>query len=770
MFEKDLEETLQSVIREVANRQHEFVCVEHLLFALLLNDKCCEIIDGCGGSVSDLRNNLENFFDTKIEKTGNSNNDSFEPVQTLAFQRVIQRAILHAQYSSSQELTCGDILAALFTESESHAVYYLTQEGISRLDVLEYISHNSESSWEGNQYEGASDYEENTTKKAAPLEQFTTNLNRKALDGKIDPLIGRSDEIDRIIHILARRNKNNPLLIGDQGVGKTAIIEGLALRICEGNVPSMLKSAEVFSLDLAALIAGTRYRGDFEERLKSVIVALEKHEHAILFIDEIHTIVGAGSTSGGTMDAANLLKPILTKGSLRCIGSTTFEEYRNHFEKDRALSRRFLKVNVVEPSVSETITILKGLQRHFEDFHNVRYSESALVAAAELSNTYINERFLPDKAIDVIDEAGARLSIKQAESTTNKSATTPLVKKPLIEEVVAQIARIPPRSVSTSDRERLRDLPDKLKQVVFGQDHALDAISKAIRRSRAGLASDHKPVGCFLFAGPTGVGKTEVAKQLARQLGLELIRFDMSEYMEKHTVARLIGAPPGYVGFDQGGLLTDAIVKNPHSVLLLDEIEKAHPDLFNLLLQVMDNASLTDNSGKVADFRNVILIMTSNVGSEAMSGQAIGFGNQVREVGKGAIDKAFRPEFRNRLDMVAKFHSLPTSVIEQIVDKFITEIDSQLTAKKASLLITSEARTWLAENGYSPEYGARSIHRLIQKEIKDPIADEVLFGALADGGSVTVGLKEDKITFSFKTREKNKSKKKTNKKEESVES
>jgi len=765
MFEKDLEDTLRAVADEVQGRRHEYVCVEHLLFALLENEKGAGIVRGCGGSVTRLQQRLEKFFDTKIEKLDSES--SQEPQQTIGFQRVIQRAVLHAEYSSAEKLSIGDLLAAIFTETDSHAIHYLSLENITRLDVLEYISHGAHSRFEHlelphpDSFDEEDEVEEEHVETQNALSQFTVDLIQSAVDGEIDPLVGRSEEIDRIIHILCRRSKNNPLLVGDQGVGKTAIIEGLALRIAADEVPRQLKETRLFSLDMGSLLAGTRYRGDFEQRLKAVVRLLEKEPGSILFIDEIHTIIGAGSTSGGTLDAANLLKPILTKGTLRCIGSTTFEEYKNQFEKDRALARRFLKVDVLEPNFEESVEILHGLKSRFEEFHNVRFSKTSLPAAVELSQKYINDRYLPDKAIDVIDEAGAMLSLQaqaaissENDSPEAEEKKTPTVTVAHIEKIVAKIARIPARSVTTSDKETLKQLEPQLKQVVFGQDDAIDSVSRAIRRARAGLSPEDKPVGSFLFAGPTGVGKTEVARQLAKVLGLELIRFDMSEYMEKHTVARLIGAPPGYVGFDQGGLLTDAITKNPHSVLLLDEIEKAHPDLFNILLQVMDHAALTDNNGRKADFRNVIIIMTSNVGSEEMYGTPIGFGSAEHTVGQGAIDKAFRPEFRNRLDKIVKFKGLPMEVIERVVDKFITEIDSQLHAKKASIVTTKEARIWLAEKGYNATYGARAIHRLVQSEIRDKLADELLFGSLQSGGSVTVDVVDDVISIEIKARNK----------------
>ncbi|MBP9838150.1 MAG: ATP-dependent Clp protease ATP-binding subunit ClpA [Proteobacteria bacterium] len=757
MFNQDSEIILQDALSEATTRGHECVCLEHLLFALLQNNNGAQIIRACGGNVQRLKFKLEEFFNNKIEKYQGPKGR--EPHQTLAFQRVLQRAILHTEYSSSKIVTPGDLLAAIFTETESFAVYYLSLENISRLSILEYISHGMDESFDDGEFpfsDPNSEFGDSEQDLRNPLEKFTTCLTDLAKAEELDPLVGRDEELERTIHILCRRNKNNPLFVGDQGVGKTALAEGLAQRIVAGKVPEKLKNLKIYSLDLGSLIAGTRFRGDFEERFKTVLKALEKEKNVIIFIDEIHNIIGAGATSGGTLDAANLLKPILTKGNLRFIGSTTYEEYKNHFEKDRALARRFLKVEVKEPSVEETIKILEGLKDRFEEHHHVRYANSALKTAAELSAKYINERFLPDKAIDIIDEAGALLSLQQEAQATEENAenekSIPMVKSSLIEKVISKIAQIPPRTVSTTERDKLKDLDSQLKQVVFGQDEAIAGLTLAIRRARAGLGAENKPIGSFLFAGPTGVGKTEVAKQIAKTLGLELIRFDMSEYMEKHTVARLIGSPPGYVGFEQGGLLTDAIIRHPHAVLLLDEIEKANPDIFNILLQVMDNATLTDNNGRKADFRNVIVIMTSNVGSENIFGNSIGFGENAPKIGQGAIDKHFRPEFRNRLDMIVKFSPLPLSVIEQVVDKFIVEIDSQLNKKSCTITISIEARKYIAEKGYNQQYGARAVYRYIQKNIKDKLADEVLFGKLANGGEAKIELKEEQLHFSFSSK------------------
>ena len=765
MFE-DLHRVVHLAAAEAASRRHEYICVEHLLFAVAKTPEGEQLLKDCGASVGALLKRLEDFFTFKLERVAEGM--VYQPHQTLGFQRVIQAAVVHATNSSARRLTAGDILAAIFLENDSHAVFFLNEQGLTRLDVLEYISHSSDASPLADESGEESGGEENIPFPGAispeeaeqpdrsgskALEKYAVDLNAKASRGEIDPLIGRDREIERAIQVLCRRTKNNPLFVGDQGVGKTAIVEGLALKIVNGEVPERVKHLRIFSLDLGSLIAGTKYRGDFEQRLKGVLKALDGIDGAVLFLDEIQTIVGAGATSGGTLDAANLLKPVLTSGKLRCIGSTTFEEYKNHFEKDRAFARRFLKIEVVEPSIEETLQILRGLKERFEDHHQVHYTDSALKAAAELSGKYINERFLPDKAIDVVDEAGATVSLAAAEKQKGAAGEAagkrPAVRPIHIEQVVAKIAKIPPKTVSTTDREKLKRLESDLTAAVFGQDEAIAALARSIRRSRAGLLQESKPIGSFLFVGPTGVGKTEVSKQLASVLELELLRFDMSEYMEKHTVARLIGAPPGYIGFDQGGLLTDAILRHPHAVLLLDEIEKAHPDIFNILLQVMDNAMLTDTTGRKADFRNVILIMTSNVGSEGIHGQPIGFGNTVSEAGMGAVDRAFRPEFRNRLDMIVKFKPLPIEVVERIVDKFVSEIARQLEPKGVRVVIAPEARSWIASHGYSAQYGARSIHRLVQSDIKDPLADAILFGPLASGGTAVIGLEGEKLCLKF---------------------
>jgi ATP-dependent Clp protease ATP-binding subunit ClpA len=741
---RELEMTFSLAVKEAKRRRHEYLCLEHILYALTFDEDVAEILRHCGGDVKTLQRDLETFFKDSIEQL--EEGEDAEPQQTVGFQRVLQRAAAHVQSSGKEVVEGKNILVALFREEKSHALYLLQRQGISRLDLLNYISHGVSKlppeEEPASQNHRVEDEDEPRPVKD-PLEAFTANLVQRAKEGLIDPLIGRQTELERTIHVLARRRKNNPIYVGDSGVGKTAIVDGLALQIFKGEVPEVLKDAVIYSLDMGAVLAGTKFRGQFEERLKAVLNALKKQPNAVLFIDEIHTIVGAGATSGGSMDASNILKPALASGALRCIGATTYHEYRSYFERDRALARRFQKIEVPEPSIEETVLILEGLKSHYEKHHGVTYTPEALRAAAELSAKYINDRFLPDKAIDVIDEVGASFKLKPVEASRVINDTD-------IEAVVAKIARIPPRSVSASDKERLHDLDGDLKRVVFGQDQAIGAVVTAIKLSRAGLGHPEKPVGSLLFTGPTGVGKTEVAKQLAATLGLQFLRFDMSEYMEKHTVSRLIGAPPGYVGFDQGGLLTEAITRNPHSVLLLDEIEKAHPDLFNILLQVMDHATLTDNNGKKADFRHVILIMTSNAGAREMASASIGFGER-SNLGKGeqALERLFNPEFRNRLDAIVTFGPLTPEAVEKVVDKFMNEIVQQLAEKKVTIALTPEARTYLAEKGYDKIFGARPMARLIQKEIKLAIADEILFGKLQNGGKVEVGLGEDGLTFRY---------------------
>jgi ATP-dependent Clp protease ATP-binding subunit ClpA len=744
MISKELSATLGFAVREAKKRRHEYVSIEHILFAILYDPTGIDIIENCGGNVENLITSLEDFFTDKIERIPDGNEYVLQ--QTIGFQRVIQRAVNHARSAEKPEVTVSDILASIFLEKDSHAEYFLSAEGVTRLDVLNYISHNvTKAAYEDSSNELARPAKEKTKKNANPLELFTTNLIKSAAEGKLDPLIGRRTEMERTMQVLCRRRKNNPVYVGDPGVGKTAMAEGLAQRIQENDVPDLLKDVEIFALDLGGMLAGTKFRGDFEQRLKGVIAELRKKPNAILFIDEIHTIVGAGATSSGSMDASNILKPVLTSGEIRCIGSSTFEEYKNHFEKDRALSRRFEKIEIFEPPVKETVQILKGLRSRYEEHHGIVYTDPALKAAAELSAKFINDRYLPDKAIDVIDEAGAFVRLKGA-STRKK------INPADIEKIVAKMARIPTQSVSTSDRTKLENLEDGLKSVVFGQDDAIKAMVTSIKRSRAGLGTPERPVGCFLFTGPTGVGKTEVSRQVASLLGVEFMRYDMSEYMEKHAVARLIGAPPGYIGFDQGGLLTDGIRKHPHSVLLLDEIEKAHPDLFNILLQVMDHATLTDNNGKKADFRNVILMMTSNAGAREMSQQTIGFGDVHKDTaskGLKAIEKMFSPEFRNRLDEIINFNALDLEIMEKVVDKFMAELNVQLGTKKVALTISPAVRTWLAKKGYDPKYGARPLARVIQTEIKDSLSDEILFGKMQKGGLVHVDLEDDELVFDY---------------------
>jgi len=746
MIAQELEVSLHMAFVEARQQRHEFITVEHLLMALLDNPSAAEVLRACSANLDDLRKSLAQFIKENTPTVGGTEEVDTQP--TLGFQRVIQRAIMHVQSTGSgkKEVTGANVLVAIFGEKDSHAVYYLHQQGVTRLDVVNFIAHGIKKSEPpeppngGKGQDGGSgtegEREEADTQgggKGSPLEQFTQNLNQLAKDGKIDPLIGRELEVERVVQILCRRRKNNPLLVGEAGVGKTAIAEGLAWRITEGEVPEVLAEAVVYSLDMGALLAGTKYRGDFEQRLKAVLKQLKDHPNAILFIDEIHTLIGAGAASGGTLDASNLLKPALSSGAMKCIGATTFTEYRGIFEKDAALSRRFQKVDVAEPSVEQTIEILKGLKSRFEEHHSVKYALGALQAAAELSAKYINDRHLPDKAIDVIDEAGA------AQRILPKSKQKKTITRNEVEEIVAKIARIPPASVSSDDRGKLKSLDRDLNSVVFGQEPAIDALAAAIKMARSGLGKPDKPIGSFLFSGPTGVGKTEVAKQLAYILGIELIRFDMSEYMERHAVSRLIGAPPGYVGFDQGGLLTEAVTKKPHAVLLLDEIEKAHPDVFNVLLQVMDHGALTDNNGRKADFRNIIIIMTTNAGAETMNKATIGFTNSRQQGDEmGDIKRLFTPEFRNRLDAIVSFRALDEEIIMRVVDKFLLQLESQLQEKKVEVTFSDGLRKHLAKKGFDPLMGARPMQRLIQDTIRRALADELLFGRLVDGGRLSV--------------------------------
>ena len=735
MLSKELEESLNQAFKEAREKRHEFITVEHLLLALLDNSSANNVLKACGVNFDNLRGDLRSYLQESTPQLDEGMEREVQP--TLGFQRVLQRAVFHVQSSGKKEVTGANVLVAIFGEQESQAVYLLNQNNITRLDVVNYISHGiSRINEDANDDVSESGDEAVEGGNVQPLEQFATNLNAKAMQGKIDPLIGREHEVERTVQILCRRRKNNPLFVGESGVGKTAIAEGLAKKIVDQEVPSVLSEATIYALDLGALVAGTKYRGDFEKRLKGILKQLKKDEHAILFIDEIHTIIGAGSASGGVMDASNLIKPMLAAGELRCMGSTTYQEYRGIFEKDHALARRFQKIDVNEPTVDETVEILKGLKSRFEEHHDVKYSVNALKSAAELSARFITDRFLPDKAIDIIDEAGAnrRLKSKDAESARKKSISVTD-----IEHIVAQIARIPSKTISASDTDVLQKLDRNLKLVVFGQDEAIDRMTSAIKMSRSGLGNPDKPIGSFLFAGPTGVGKTEVSKQLAKTMNVELIRFDMSEYMERHTVSRLIGAPPGYVGFDQGGLLTEAVNKHPHSVLLLDEIEKAHPEVFNLLLQVMDHGTLTDSNGRKTDFRNTIIIMTTNAGAQIMSRRSLGFMEQNHDTdGMEEIKRAFTPEFRNRLDAIVQFNALDRRNIANVVDKFIIELEHQLEQKKVSLLVDELARDWLAENGYDPKMGARPMARLIQEQIRTPLADLLLFGSLSKGGEVSV--------------------------------
>ena len=738
MIAQELEVSLHMAFVEARQKRHEFITVEHLLLALLDNPTAAEVLRACGAVMDELRKNLSQHISEQTPRIAADREVDTQP--TLGFQRVIQRAILHVQSSGKKEVTGANVLVAIFGEKDSHAVYFLQQQGITRLDVVNFISHGITKTPQASPAKGAEEPGEEAQAEAAnsPLDNYTQNLNTLALAGKIDPLIGRDREVERVIQTLCRRRKNNPLLVGEAGVGKTAIAEGLARRIVEASVPELLEKATVYSLDMGALLAGTKYRGDFEQRLKAVLKQLVDNPHAILFIDEIHTVIGAGAASGGTLDASNLLKPVLSNGQLKCIGATTYTEYRGVFEKDHALSRRFQKIDVLEPSVEETVEILKGLKTRFEAHHSVKYTANALSTAAELSAKYINDRHLPDKAIDVIDEAGAAQRIQP------KGKQKKVIGKLEIEDIIAKIARIPPRSVSTDDRSALAKLDRDLKAVVFGQDPAIGALASAIKMARSGLGNPQKPIGSFLFSGPTGVGKTEVARQLAYCMGIELIRFDMSEYMERHTVSRLIGAPPGYVGFDQGGLLTDGVDQHPHCVLLLDEIEKAHPDLFNVLLQIMDHGKLTDHNGKQVDFRNVILIMTTNAGAADMAKAAFGFTRNKREGDDmAAINQLFAPEFRNRLDSVITFAHLSPEIIKQVVDKFVLQLEAQLADRNVTIELSEEASRWLIANGYDELMGARPMARVIQEHIKKGLADEVLFGKLKGGGHVRVVVVKD---------------------------
>lgn len=750
MIAQELEVSLHLAFVEARQARHEFITVEHLLLALLDNPSAADVLRACAVNIEDLRKTLAHFINDNAPIVPGSNEVDTQP--TLGFQRVIQRAIMHVQSASNgkKEVTGANVLVAIFGEKDSHAVYYLHQQGVTRLDVVNFISHGVRKDHTPDGQKAAEGAEEahadgNQTNKESPLDQFTQNLNKLALEGKIDPLIGREVEVDRVIQILCRRRKNNPLLVGEAGVGKTAIAEGLAWCITQNQVPEILQNAVVYALDMGALLAGTKYRGDFEQRLKSVLKQLKEHPQGILFVDEIHTIIGAGSASGGTLDASNLLKPVLASGQLKCIGATTYTEFRGVFEKDHALARRFQKVDVNEPTVEQTVQILRGLKSRFEEHHNVKYSVSALTTAAELAARFINDRHLPDKAIDVIDEAGA------AQRVLPKSKQKKTIGKAEIEDIIAKIARIPHQTVNQDDRTKLRTIERDLKNVVFGQDHALEALASSIKMARAGLGKMDKPIGSFLFSGPTGVGKTEAAKQLAFILGVELIRFDMSEYMERHAVSRLIGAPPGYVGFDQGGLLTEAINKKPHAVLLLDEIEKAHTDIFNILLQVMDHGTLTDNNGRKADFRNIVVIMTTNAGAESLQKRSIGF-TEKKQAGDEMVDinRMFTPEFRNRLDAIISFKALDETIILRVVDKFLMQLEEQLHEKKVEAIFTEGLRNYLAQKGFDPLMGARPMARLIQDMIRKALADELLFGKLANGGRVTVGLDDNnQITLDF---------------------
>lgn len=767
MLSRNLEQTLHRALAAANQRNHEYATLEHLLLALTEDQDAMAVLRSCGISLSDLREQLEQYLDHELGYLAASEGEEAKP--TTAFQRVLQRAAIHVQSSGREEVTGANVLVALFSERESHAVYFLQEQDMTRFDAVNYISHGiAKVPGQPESTKPPRGAEEDDAAKDAnktggdALKAYTKNLNEKARTGKIDPLIGRQKEVDRTIQILCRRSKNNPLYVGDPGVGKTAIAEGLAKKIIEGDVPDVLKASTIYSLDMGALLAGTRYRGDFEERLKQVLAELEKIDGAVLFIDEIHTIIGAGATSGGAMDASNLLKPSLSNGTLRCVGSTTYKEYRNHFEKDRALVRRFQKIDVYEPTLDESVEILKGLKTYYEEHHGVTYTDDALKSAVELSAKYIGDRKLPDKAIDVIDEVGAAQMLVPADKRKK------IIDVADIEQVIAVIARIPAKSLTRDDKTVLKNLDRDLKTMVFDQDVAVATLVDAIKLSRAGLRDPDKPIGCFLFSGPTGVGKTEVAKQLAKTMGIDLARFDMSEYMERHSISRLIGSPPGYVGFDQGGLLTDKVDQQPHCVLLLDEIEKAHPDIYNILLQVMDYGKLTDNNGKVVDFRNVILIMTTNAGAAELARPPIGFEREVRvDEDKEAINKMFTPEFRNRLDAIVPFKALGPETVVRVVDKFIAQLEAQLTEKNVGLVLSEEARQWLARKGYDPAMGARPLGRVIQEHVKRPLAEELLFGDLTEGGTATIKIKDDKVAFEIDPRKKSPKKKTTEK--ESVE-
>jgi len=753
VLSRDMQLTFGSAVREAHTRRHEIICVEHLLYALIHNDTAASILINCGADLNELKKNIEEYFSNHLNSV--PDNKEYQIIQGIGFQRTIQRAIYHVQNAEKVEVEAGDVLVAIFMEKESYALKSLKEQGITRINVLEYISHSitkirefkDDEDNSSNPDQGCDSCKPKKNVRPNPLEMFTVNMIEKASSGKIDPLIGRANEIQRALQVLGRRKKNNPVFVGDPGVGKTAIAEGLALKIAEGDAPEAFLGSHIYMLDMGSLIAGTKFRGEFESRLKGILAELCKLENPILFIDEIHTIVGAGSASGSSVDASNILKPFLTSGKIRCIGSTTYEEYKNKFDKDRALSRRFQKIDINEPNVDETIMILNGLKERYEDHHKVKYTQTAIKAASELSSRYINDRYLPDKAIDVLDEAGSFMQLLTGKNKRNTVMTAD------IESIVANIAMIPAQNISTSDKDKLKSLCDDLKRVIFGQDEAINILDTAIKRSRAGMSHPDRPVGSFLFTGPTGVGKTEMARQLAKIMGVNFIRFDMSEYMEKHTVARLIGAPPGYIGFDQSGLLTDSIRKSPYSILLLDEVEKAHPDIFNILLQVMDYATLTDNNGKKADFRNVILLMTSNIGAREIANGNVGFGeiddHSRAATSQKALEKYFSPEFRNRLDGVVAFKSLTVDIMELVVDKFITELNQQLKDKKVSIMLTRDARRFLAVEGHDPAFGARPLGRIIQTYIKDPLAGRILFEQLKNSGKITVDISDsgDSLVF-----------------------